>query len=189
MSHQAPTFGVPRSFEHRFQIPLVGSVFRRLKTMNLYGVFVDHGFQERLNSGCPVLEDLALHHCRNEFVAIQSDTLKNLLVHYCSCHNELLVIRAPCLVSLSFKFPYGCYGNGISLQAGNSLAKAAIFIDGVELSQSGQTILLGSLCNVTSLELRGFSAMALLDKELDFTTFDNLRTLSLNWYSPISHDA
>nr|CAB3483637.1 unnamed protein product [Digitaria exilis] len=45
---------VSRSFGLRFQIPLVDSPFRRLKTLELYGVFVDHGFKERLNSGCPV---------------------------------------------------------------------------------------------------------------------------------------
>ncbi|KAF8739206.1 hypothetical protein HU200_013928 [Digitaria exilis] len=153
---------VSRSFGLRFQIPLVDSPFRRLKTLELYGVFVDHGFKERLNSGCPVLEDLALHRCRNEFVAIQSDTLKNLVVHGCTCRSELLVIKAPCLISLSLKFPHGCYTNGISLQAGNSLAKASISIYCTELSQSGQTILLGGLSDVTSLELYGFSAMVCL---------------------------
>ncbi|CAL4897453.1 unnamed protein product [Urochloa decumbens] len=50
-----------------------------------------------------------------------------------------------------------------------------------QFSERIEAIFLGSVFNVTSLELQSFQAMAIMDKELDnFTTFDNLRTLSLN---------
>ncbi|CAL5016849.1 unnamed protein product [Urochloa decumbens] len=99
-----------RSLGHNFQIPLVGSAFCRLKTLKLDSVSLDHCFAERLNSGCPVLEDLVLDHCRNEFDAIRSDTLKNVVIHYCSSRTaSVLVIKAPCLTSLSLKFPYCFY--------------------------------------------------------------------------------
>ncbi|CAL5067941.1 unnamed protein product [Urochloa decumbens] len=173
---------IGRSFRHEFRIPLVGSAFGRLKTLKLGGVCLDHSFAERLNSGCPVLEDLGLDYCRNEFDAIRSDTLKNLVVHTCSSNVAgVLIIRAPCLASLSLHFPYYYYRNGLLLAAGNSLARASISTVG-HVTERGQAILLRSLFNVTSLELDGFSAMAFLDKALDkFPIYDNLRTLSLNW--------
>ncbi|CAL5031935.1 unnamed protein product [Urochloa decumbens] len=172
---------IGRSFRHEFQIPLVGSAFGRLKTLRLGGVCLDHSFAERLNSGCPVLEDLVLDYCRNEFDAIRSDTLKNLVVRTCSSNVAgVLIIRAPCLASLSLHFPYYYYRNGLLLAAGNSLARASISSVG-DVTERGQAILLRSLFNVTSLELYGFSAVAFLDKALGkFPIFDNLRTLSLN---------
>lgn len=154
---------VNRSLWLKFQIPLVGSAFCRLKTLKLHGVSLDDGFTERLNSRCPVLEDLVLDYCRNEFTAIQSDTLKNLVVQTCSSQvTSVLVIRVPCLISLSLKFPCIYYRNGLFLKAGNSLARASISVYDDELSKRAQTIILGSLWNVTSLELYGFSALVCL---------------------------
>ncbi|CAN6248739.1 unnamed protein product [Urochloa humidicola] len=172
---------IDRSFHRKFQIPLVSSPFCRLKVLKLHGLSLDNCFAERLNSGCPVLEDLVLYYCRNEFDAIRSDTLKTLVVDTCSSNvADVLIIRAPCLTSLSLNFPYYYYRNGLLLAAGNSLARASISVLG-DVTIRGETILLGSLFNVTSLELYGFSAMAVLDKELDkFPIFVNLKTLTLN---------
>ncbi|KAG0525898.1 hypothetical protein BDA96_06G097500 [Sorghum bicolor] len=162
------------------RISRLSSAFCRLKRMDLSFLSLDHSFGDTLNSGCPVLEDLVLYFCRHEFDVIQSDTLKNLSVDCFSQVGDLLVIRAPCLASLCLG-SYN-YKNCFSLEAGNSLVRAAVSVSvhNGETSQRGQTILLGSLFNVSCLELGGFSAMAILDKELDkFPTFDNLRTLSL----------
>jgi hypothetical protein len=52
--------------------------------------------------------------------------------------------------------------NGLSLEVGNSLVRASVSVVNCETSQRGQTILVGSLFNVTSLELDGFSAMVCL---------------------------
>ena len=104
-----------------------------------------------------------LNYCRNEFDAIQSDTLKNLVVETCSSRiADVLVIRAPCLTSLSLNFPYICYRNGLSLEAGNSLVMASISVESDGSSQSYQTMILGNLWNVTSLDLKGFGAMVCL---------------------------
>ncbi|KAL6652714.1 hypothetical protein ACP70R_011639 [Stipagrostis hirtigluma subsp. patula] len=174
---------VIRHMHTPFRIPGPSFTCRRLKRLELIGLHLDHSFTERLNSGCPVLEDLVLKNCHNEFGAIQSHTLKNLVVFHCESQvADMLVIKAPCLASLCLEFPHHSYKNGLSLEAGNSLASASISIQSDELSPRIEAIILGSLFNVTSLELEQCSAMAMLDKELDeFPTFDNLRTLSLDY--------
>ncbi|CAL5031937.1 unnamed protein product [Urochloa decumbens] len=183
---------VIRDFWHQFHIPCLGSAFYRLKKLDLFGLSLDHCFTERLNSRCPVLEDLVLEDCRNQFAGIQSDTLKNLVVDNCvSDVADVLVIRAPCLASLRLELPYYFYKNGLSLVAGNSFVTASISVIGCEfgLSHKGQAFLVGSLFNVTNLTLKGFDAMAFLDKESDnFPTFDNLRTLSLTLCLLSEHD-
>ncbi|CAO2042343.1 unnamed protein product [Urochloa humidicola] len=183
---------VIRDFWHWFHIPCLGSAFHRLKRLELFGLSLDHSFTERLNSRCPVLEDLVLDDCRNEFAAIQSDTLKNLVVHDCASDiADVFVARAPCLASLRLGLPHCFYKNGLSVVAGNSFVTALISVVDCEfgLSRKGQAILVGSLFNVTSLTLKGFGAMAFLDKELDnFPTFDNLRTLSLTLCLLSEHD-
>ncbi|CAN6275761.1 unnamed protein product [Urochloa humidicola] len=183
---------VIEDFRHQFHIPCLGSAFHRLKKLELFGLSLDHSFNERLNSRCPVLEDLVLDCCRNEFTGIQSDTLKNLVVHNCASDvADVLVVRAPCLASLRLQLPYCFYKNGLSLVAGNSFVTASISVIDCEfgLSHKGQAILVGSLFNVTSLTLKGFGAMAFLDKEFDnFPTFDNLRTLSLTLCLLGEHD-
>ncbi|TVU14393.1 hypothetical protein EJB05_37858 [Eragrostis curvula] len=161
-------------------MPSLVSTFYRLKMLCLGGVRLDHWFAERLNSGCPFLEDLVLHFCSNEFDSIQSNTLKSLVVRGCfSQVADVLVVRAPCLASLCLKFPGYCYKNGLSLVAGNSLLRASISVH--DFSPRCEAMLLGSLYNVRSLELEGFSAMAILDKESDkLPTFGSLKTLCLN---------
>ena len=103
-----------------------------------------------------------LNYCRNEFDAIQSDTLKNLVEDCSGNVADGLVIRAPCLASLSLRFPYCYYRNGLSLEAGNSLVMASISVESDGSSQSYQTMILGNLWNVTSLDLKGFGAMVCL---------------------------
>ncbi|CAN6228198.1 unnamed protein product [Urochloa humidicola] len=170
----ADAFGV------RYQLPKLVSC--HLKRLVLYGVYLEHSFAERLHSGCPVLEDLILWGC-HEFRGLQSDTLKNLVVHNCSSGDaDILLIRTPSLASLHLDIPYNSYRNGVLLCTGKFLGKASISLIPCLLFQRSEAILLGSLFNVTSLELRNVNAMAVLDKEFDKSpAFVNLRTLSLDW--------
>ncbi|CAL5031977.1 unnamed protein product [Urochloa decumbens] len=166
------------AFGVRYQLPKLVSC--HLKRLVLYAVYLEHSFAEQLHSGCPVLEDLVLWEC-HEFRGLQSDTLKNLVVHNCSSGDaDILLIRTP-LASLRLDFLYNSYRNGILLGTGKFLVKASISLRSGMLFQRSEAILLGSLFNVTSLGLQTINAMAVLDKEFDKSpAFDNLRTLSLN---------
>jgi len=155
-------------------------------------VSLEHIFGEQLRSECPVLEDLELWRCR-EFSGLHSDTLKKLYVYDCSGGAaDKLVIRAPSLASLSLSLPIhgACgYRNGVLLYTEKFLAEAWISMGYNQLSRRGGAILLGSLFNVTSLELISFSAMAILHEEFDKSpVFDNLRTLSLIGFFDSKHD-
>ncbi|RLM74976.1 hypothetical protein C2845_PM15G09010 [Panicum miliaceum] len=160
-----------------------------LKRLVLSGVYLEHNFGEQLRSECPVLEDLVLRGCR-EFTGLHSDTLKKLVVHTCSSRvADELVIRAPSLASLYLEIPFYTYKNGVLLDTEKFLVEASISLAFDELSRRGEAILLGSLFNVTSLELKSFNAMAILHKEFDKSpVFDNLRTLSLNCCFHCKHD-
>ncbi|RCV19645.1 hypothetical protein SETIT_3G401900v2 [Setaria italica] len=176
---QPPVFQI-RVYRDIFRSPALAPAFISSKAWSLW-VSLDPCFSERLSSGCPVLEDLLLHNCANNFAVVQSDTLRNLVVRACTSRvADTLVVRAPCLASMFLDS--SCYNNGLSLEAGNSLVKASISVMPEQLSPRTEAILLGSLFSVTSLELQFFQAMAFLDNELDkFPMFDNLRTLSLSY--------
>jgi len=138
------------------------TVFLSSQTFGSSGVSLEHIFGEQLRSECPVLEDLKLWRCR-EFSGLHSDTLKKLYVYDCSGGAaDKLVIRAPSLASLSLSLPIhgACgYRNGVLLYTEKFLAEAWISMGYNQLSRRGGAILLGSLFNVTSLELISFSAM------------------------------
>jgi hypothetical protein len=125
-----------------------------LKRLVLSGVSLGYIFGEQLRSECPVLEDLQLWRCR-EFSGLHSDTLKKLNVVDCSDGAaDKLVIRAPSLASLYLSL----HRNGVLLYTEKFLAEAWI-LGSDQLSRRGEAILLGSLFNVTGLELVCFSAM------------------------------
>ncbi|CAN6275749.1 unnamed protein product [Urochloa humidicola] len=136
-------------------------------------------FAEQLHSGCPVLEDLEIWRCRG-FCGFQSYTLKNLVVYYCWADSDTWTIRAPSLASVSLSLP-SFNRTDVLLDTGNSLVKASITGSFSYISGGGEAILLGSLVNVTSLELSCFNALVFLDKEFEEAPiFENLRTLTLN---------
>nr|TKW04503.1 hypothetical protein SEVIR_7G113900v2 [Setaria viridis] len=164
-----------------YQLPKLVSC--HLKRLVLSGVSLEHSFAEHLHSGCPALEDLVLWGCDTEFCGLQSETLKNLVIRSCTSRvADILVIRAPSPASLRLDLLYNTHKNGVLLDTEKFLVKASISLASDQLSQRGEAILLGSLFSVTSLELGGFNAMAILDKEFDKSpAFDNLRTLALNW--------
>jgi hypothetical protein len=158
------------SNRYHFQIPLLGSGFQRLKSLELAGVILDRGFSERLSSGCPALQDLILHDCDNNFDVIQSDTLRNLVVGGCRGRvADTLVVRAPCLASVSIDC---CrYIRSLSLEAANSLVKASISATPAHSSPTTEAILLGSLSSVTFLELKFFQPMVCLPSMLQLPLF------------------
>ncbi|TVU05072.1 hypothetical protein EJB05_48222, partial [Eragrostis curvula] len=127
--------------------------------------------------------DLVLWSCRNEFPHIQSDTLKSLVVRGClSKAAGVLRIKAPALSSLCLDFGLHEYTDGALLEAGHSLVRASVSLMSAVAPQRGATEILVSLVNATSLELCGFHATAVLDKELDeLPIFVNLKTLSLDY--------
>nr|XP_034604720.1 F-box/FBD/LRR-repeat protein At5g56420-like [Setaria viridis] len=85
-------------------------------------------------------------------------------------NNLLILHNAPCLDAFRFH-----------ANAGNLLMQASVHVLPTFSSPiKCEIILLGSLFNVTNLELKGFRARAVLNKEFnDVPVFDSLRTLSL----------
>ncbi|TVU14409.1 hypothetical protein EJB05_37875, partial [Eragrostis curvula] len=82
---------------------------RRLKRLDLNGLYLDHSFAEKLQSWFPHLEDLILRECRQGFSVLQSDKLKNLDIKQCEyVSSDVFVIRVPALASLHLDIVY-CY--------------------------------------------------------------------------------
>ncbi|XP_047069591.1 MEIOTIC F-BOX protein MOF-like isoform X1 [Lolium rigidum] len=171
-----------------FELPDIGSTSSsRLKKLSLVGVSLGSSFAELLRSGCPVLEDLHLEDCCTEFNHIQSHTLKKLTIHICYRHSVgTLAIKAPALVELvldpDISMPEYTQKNEFSLADGstNSLVDAWVVFPN-DMSPRSRVMLLGSLSNVTKLELTAcFSAELMLDNELgQFPIFSNMRALWL----------
>lgn len=161
-----------------FKLPPLRSSFCRLERLRLYNLSLDSNFAELLCSGCLVLEDLELKICDNYFQGITSPTLKKLVIDCCSNYtSHPLVITAPSLTYLSLRY----YQNGISVDKMASLVKASIHItESQTFPLKTQRSLLGSLFNVTSLELWGFEAVVMLNEKSDrFPIFRNMQTLYL----------
>ncbi|CAL5067935.1 unnamed protein product [Urochloa decumbens] len=180
-----------------YRLPYLGSsspCFRRLKRLKLAGgIVLDHSFAQRLHSWWPQLEDLDLTHCYLGFSRIESYILKNLTIVYCKNPSvDGFVIRAPGLATLKLAICSGSHGyrNGISLYVGNSPARASIKLERGKFSPRCEAMILGSLVNAASLDLKNFQAMAILDKELfdKLPRFNNTRTLTLNSFGRNSSD-
>ncbi|CAL5076295.1 unnamed protein product [Urochloa decumbens] len=172
--------------DYRLKLPaMASSSFHRLKRLHLLHVDLDGQFADLLPA-CPVMEDLDLKGCKfsGDFSqGMTSFTLKKLALNYCKNNTSRpLVITAPSLSDLDLT--YGCYQAGIMLSKMDFLVGAMIEItENLTLSQSTRRGLLGSLFNVTSLELSGFEARAkamLNSKSNTLPIFCNMRTLCLN---------
>uniref|UniRef100_A0ACD5WUI3 Uncharacterized protein n=1 Tax=Avena sativa TaxID=4498 RepID=A0ACD5WUI3_AVESA len=168
------------SIEGAYRLPHLGSSTSLVKKLDLFGAYLDYSFQAQLRSGFPVLEDLTLHDCCTYFDYIQSSTLRKFVLRDCYRSSKMLVIRAPALVSL--RIITVLYDNGVALGGPmNYLVNAYIFPFDNAHSNLSRVSLLGSLFNVTNLELIALSAQVMLDKGLDkYPVFMNLKTLSLN---------
>ncbi|KAG0542250.1 hypothetical protein BDA96_02G086900 [Sorghum bicolor] len=162
--------------------PMVESNFCCLKRLHLEHIILNSHFTGSLCSACPVLEDMNLdccEFCDNCPQGIISPKLNKLVMDLC-LNNTLypLVITAPSLTYLYISFQY--FRVGILLCKMDSLVKAEISVSETEISEETQRNLLGSLCNVTSLELTGFEAEVMLnDNSKEFPVFHNLQTLVL----------
>ncbi|KAM0911509.1 hypothetical protein ACQ4PT_013426 [Festuca glaucescens] len=151
-----------------YKLPHLGSASTALlKKLYLFGVYLDDHFEEQLRSGCPVLEDLTLQECWTYFRDIHSSTLRKFVLRDCYRSSEMLVIRAPSLVSLTIFTLH--HKNGVTLDGPmNHLVNATIcpFDGGSFRSNPSRVSLLGSMFNVTNLELICVSAEA-QDERID----------------------
>ena len=71
----------------------------------------------------------------------------------------MFVIRASGLAALSLALHNSSYRNGVSLHVGNSLVRASVTLKRDEFSPRNEAMILGSLFNVASLEMKDFQAM------------------------------
>jgi hypothetical protein len=152
--------------------PHMGATSCRLKRLQIHYMYLDDQFGRLLFSGCPVLEDLALSMCRNDFREFKSRTLKKLAIDRCvNLTGDPVVIAAPSATYLRLSIPPDCYSSGVSMCKTASLVKASVDVLclGETFSLIHQRRILGSLCNVTNLELWGFQRRVCLPP-LSYTT-------------------
>jgi hypothetical protein len=150
----------------------MGASSCRLKRLQIHYMYLDDQFGRLLFSGCPVLEDLALSMCRNDFREFKSRTLKKLAIDRCvNLTGDPVVIAAPSAAYLRLSIPPDCYSSGVSMCKTASLVKASVDVlcRGETFSLIHQRRILGSLCNVTNLELWGFQRRVCLPP-LSYTT-------------------
>jgi hypothetical protein len=140
-------------FHGVYKLPHLGSASTALlKKLYLFGVYLDDHFEKQLRSGYPVLQDLTLQECPTYFRDIHSSTLRKLVLRDCYGSSEMLVIRAPALVSLTIFTLYR--KNGVTLDGPmNHLVDASICPFDGRSSNPSRVSLLGSLFNVRNLEL------------------------------------
>lgn len=135
-----------------------------LKRLHLSNICLDDLFAKHISSMCCSLEDLNLKGCRFAFNEITSHSLKSLVID--SCDSKLcpskLVVTAPAIASLCLIVKLWFFPGGLIVNEMPFLSKASILVsatyDGKNF-QHNQSKFLGSLCNVTTLELSGFQTM------------------------------
>ncbi|CAL5067958.1 unnamed protein product [Urochloa decumbens] len=150
-------------------LPRDAAAARRLTTMRLCRVRLDGAFADQLRgSSFPVLEDLALARCDCALQEMSSPTLRSLVIDCCQRFSSPIVSRsvtAPRLASLQLVFPkHATIQEAFSVNGGG--AGSSRFRVSVAPSCGGDYFcfaykdmpaLLGSLRNVTTLELWRFS--------------------------------
>lgn len=145
--------------EHHQLLNLDHSYFTsaHLRTLNLSGVSITDILIERLFSGCPALEDLAMTDCQFHATKFSSATLKNLIITSRSIGAydfdddfEDLVIDAPNLMSLHLEdlpFLSPCLVNV------SSLVTASISLEEESFSSFGAKYsIFGALSNAEMLQ-------------------------------------
>ncbi|KAL6839566.1 hypothetical protein ACP4OV_030505 [Aristida adscensionis] len=164
-----------------YELPHLGSGSCRLERMHIAGIRLDKSFTLHLRSGCPILEDLEIKRCHIAYPEFISCTLKNLTIEDCETYcGNMVTVTAPGLLSFRLFF-LAIELRGILVTEMPALVKASICFhpDPCGLSSpEGSCRLLGSLINVSSLELSGSETLSILHHGWDsFPTFPNLRTL------------
>lgn len=158
-----------------------------LKILNLYCVYGSADFIEKLFSGCPALEDLAIIKCHVMAFKFFSRTLKNLIIESLSpaygyniedYEFEELVIDIPSLVSLYLKdIPYFAP----HLVNVSSVVKASICLHNSDIEHCN---ILNALSNVTDLTLESppcQMAMDALQRDMwKCHAFNKLKVLSVD---------
>lgn len=163
-----------------------------LKKLHLHFVhFVDPSVAEKINSGCPALEDLSLSECFLGSFKILSDTLKILSIS--NCHYEEIHVSAPNLCSLRLTV----FGK-VHLDGMPFLVSAWVYLcdGGVQyLAQSGYD-LAAALCNAQHLELFRFNLFLqdiMGSSALEGLSFCKLKSLYIgewrvaDFYGPLAY--
>ncbi|CAN6228229.1 unnamed protein product [Urochloa humidicola] len=148
-------------------VPDDAAAGRRLTRIRLCRVRLTGAFADQLRSGSsfPALEDLALARCDFAFQAaeLSSPTLRSLAIDCCERSSSPIMSRsvtAPKLASFQLIFPKHARQDAFAVNGGSRLrASVAPSCDGAYLcfGHKDMSALLGSLCNVTTLELWRFS--------------------------------
>ncbi|WVZ50638.1 hypothetical protein U9M48_001876, partial [Paspalum notatum var. saurae] len=181
----------------------------RLKTLDLYHVFLDNRFENHVSSVCHSLEELNLERCTFKFHSITSESLKSLVLKNCrwnklskiasptlktlvidgglnpfSC---MLVILAPAVAYLRLDVNVDVFNGGISINEMPSLAEASIQL--ADHTRSRGIFNESKLRGDQSKLLRSVSNVTslllsdvgtmVLGKEPIFLEFKNLRNLLL----------
>lgn len=127
----------------------------QLAPLHLCSLRLDAGFAEHLRSRCPALEDLELKGCDCRFRELVSATLRNLVADADGRgYPAQLVATAPALKSIRLVF--GRYTNPRSFVlngAAGSLSRACIDDGFAGSLDKNLFAILGSMCNVRTLEL------------------------------------
>ncbi|GJN27558.1 hypothetical protein PR202_gb15588 [Eleusine coracana subsp. coracana] len=200
---------IRHGIKYRAQVPGIlqdglTSTSWRLKRLHLSNVQLDECFAKHVSSGCHYLEDMELNGCSCRFHEIISHSLKNLVLKSCSfigCSeiksstlknlviddcttvaSNNLIITVPAVAYLFLSLSSYYFGGGDWFNEMPSLVKAHVHLwdnHGESVSED-QAKLLGSLSNVTSLELLGFQTMMFSEESMAFPNFRNLKSLLLD---------
>uniref|UniRef100_A0A0A9GMP8 At1g61320/AtMIF1 LRR domain-containing protein n=1 Tax=Arundo donax TaxID=35708 RepID=A0A0A9GMP8_ARUDO len=164
----------------------------RMKKLHLaYMKFTDPSVAEKLNSGCPALQDLSFNQSTLGSFKISSETLKTLSTT--SCTYEGIEVSAPNTCSLKL----GVAGN-VQLHDMPSLVSAWVYVcpGGIQHLSRGGYDLVALLCNAQKLELLGFGSILqniMGNSANEALPFNNLKSLVIeerqftDFYNPFAY--
>ncbi|GJN27552.1 hypothetical protein PR202_gb15582 [Eleusine coracana subsp. coracana] len=153
----------------------------RLRRLNLHGLRLDDGFADHLRSRCPVLEDLQLKGCDCLFRELVSTSLKSLVIDAGDRGFRVqLVVTAPALVSIRLAFGQSTDPRSFVLNGAEGSLSQAWIGESFGSVNNNLSRLLGSMCNIRTLDLWRFGYRIdklLEDERKEFPKLHNLTTL------------